>query len=332
MSRRTPLAPLALAATLQMASPAFAQMLQDPALESLYRAERWDELQRVASTRLATQPDDAQAVLGVAVVALSRDDAAGRKAAIQRAEACVEKQPRAAPCQYALGVVLGIQAMSEGMWKAARSAGTVRDALQAANEIDPAWYPARSALSEFYLMLPAMMGGSNAKALELARSAPRPEQTRVLEARALAADKKYDAAVQAFASLPAIAEPELADDARGWASQCVLAMAAQGQGAKAQPLAEKLVRDHPRHAQPTYALARVKAEAGAHEEALKLYAQAATLKGADGLPLGWRVGISQQQLGQKEAARATFSRFVAAGKGPKNAIEDAKKRLGELGS
>lgn len=322
---------LALTTAAAAATDVHAQMLKEPALEALYQAERFDELQRVANARLAAQPDDAQAVLGVALAALARNDAAPRKAAIQRAEACIEKQPRAAPCQYALGVVLGIQAMSEGMWKAARSAGTVRDALQAANEIEPTWYPARSALSEFYLMAPGVMGGSTAKAQELARSAPRPEQARVLEARALAAEKKYDAALQAFIGLPAITEPELADDARAWAVQCVLAMAAQGQAAKALPLAQKLAQEHPRHAQPAFALARVKAETGAHEEALKLYEQAVPLKGADALPLGWRIGISQQELGRKDAARASFTRFVAAGKGSKSALDDAKKRLEQLG-
>jgi len=313
-----------------LAPCAGAQMLKDPALETLYQSDRFDELQRAAAARVAAAPDDAQAVLGVALAALARDNGPARQAAIQRAETCVEKQPRAAPCHYALGVVLGIQAMSEGLFKAARSAGTVRDALQAAHEIDPVWFPARSALSEFYLMAPGMMGGSTAKAAELARSAPRPEQVRLLEARAAAADKRYDAALQGFMALPASLDPEVAEDARSWAAQCVMGMAAAGQGAKALPLAEKLVREQGRHAVSVFALARVRAEAGAHDEALKLYEQAATLKGSEDLPIAYRAGIELQELGRKAEAKAAFARHIASGKGSKNSNEDARKRLEQL--
>lgn len=320
-----------LPALLIAASPfATAQMLKDPALEALYQADRFDELQRSAAARVAAQPDDAQAVLGVALAALARDDAAARLAAIQRAEACLEKQPRAAPCQYALGTVLGIQAMSEGMFKAARSAGTIRDALQAAHEADPAWFPARSALAEFYLLAPGMMGGSTAKAGELARSAPRPEQVRLLQARAAAQAKKFDDALALHLGLPADLEATVAEDARAWGAQCVLAMVGSGQATKAQPLAEKISREHPRHAQPLYALARVRGEAGAHDEALKLYERAATLKGGEELPTAYRIGVELQELGRKAEAKAAFERHIASGKGSKASKEDAKKRLEQL--
>jgi len=309
---------------------AFAQMLKDPALEALYQAERWDELQRVAAARVAAQPEDAQAVLGVALAALARDNAPARQAAIQRAEACIEKQPKAVPCHYSLGVVLGIQAMSEGLFKAARSAGTIRDALQAAHENDPAWFPARSALSEFYLMAPGMMGGSTTKAAELARSAPKPEQALLLQARGAMLEKKFDVALQAFMALPSQPDAAAAEDARAWAVQCVLAVVGAGQAAKAQPLAEKLAREQSRYAQPVFALARVRAEAGAHEEALKLYEQSATLKGAEDLPLAYRMGIELQELGRKAEAKAAFTRYIAAGKGSKNSKDDAKKRLEQL--
>ncbi len=323
--------PLILAALL-LAHTATAQTLQDPALEALYASDRYDDLQRTAAARLASQPDDAQAVLGLGLAALARNDAPQRQTAIDKAKACIERQPRAAPCQYTLGVVLGVQAMSEGLFKAARSAGTVRDALSAAHEIDTAWYPARSALVEFYAMAPGVMGGSLARAGELARSAPRPEQVRALEGRVAAADKKFDAALAAFMAMPASLEPALAEDARSWAAQTVLAMVGAGQAAKAQPLAEKLHREQPAQALPTYVLARLRADAGAHEEALKLYEQSAALKGAAELPIAYRTGIAQQQLGRADAARASFTRFVATGKGQKSALEDAKKRLEQLGS
>ena len=49
------------------------------------------------------------------------------------------------------------------------------------------------------------------------------------------------------------------------------------------------------------------------------------------MPLAWRVGISQQQLGRTDAAKASFQRFVAAGKGQKTSLEDARKTAGAAG-
>ena len=308
------------------------QLFKDGSLQALYQAERHEDLLRSAQQRLASQPDDAQAVLAVAMAALSRDDAAARKQALQLAEACVEKQPGAAPCHYAQGVVLGVQALSEGMFKAARSAGTVRTALATAHELEPAWYPARGSLVEFYLLAPGVMGGSSAKAAELARAAPAPEQVRAVEARIALNERRFEEALKLLSALPTGLPPALAANVRQWAVQSALGLTNEGQAAAARVPLEKLMREHPDHAGPVYALARARAEAGAHEAALQLYEQAATLRGADQMPLAWRVGISQQQLGRTDAAKLSFQRFVAAGKGQKASLEDARKRLAQLGA
>ena len=314
-----------------VATPLAAQTLKDAALEALYVSEKSDELQRLATQRLAAQPDDAQAVLALALVALERDDTAARRQALARAEACAEKQPRAAPCLYAHGVLLGIHAMSDGMVKAARSAGTVQTALATAHEIDPAWYPGRSALMEFYLAAPGMLGGSTTKAAELARSAPRPEQVSALQGRVAMQDKRFEAAIAAFMALPATLEPALAADVRGWGLQAGLGLVVSGQAAKAQPYFERQMRDHPSHGAGAYGLARLKGEQGDWAEALRLYEVAAGLKGASEWPVVYRVGIAQQQLKRNDAAKASFTRFIAAGKGQKSSLEDARKRLEQLG-
>lgn len=309
-----------------------AQTFKDPALQALYVADKADELKRLSASRVAAQPDDAQAVLGLAMAALEADDAAARLNAIQHAQACVDKTPRVAACQYALGTVLGVQAMHEGMIKAARSVGTVRDALAAAHEIEPNWYPARSALIEFYLQAPGMMGGSKSKAADLARTAPQPEQAKLLQSRLLMDDSKFEPALQSLVAMPANAAPELVADARAWSVQTGLAMINAGQSAKAVPLLEKLAREHPGFAGPAYALARAKGEVGAHEDAAKLYEQAATMKNASAWPVVYRLGMAQEQLGRNEDAKASYKRYLAsAPKVQKKQIDDAKKRLEQLG-
>ncbi len=317
---------LALAAT-----AAQAQMFKDAALETLHLAGKSAELQRLAMQRLAVQADDVQAVLALAVTALAGSDAGPRQAALARAESCVQRQPQAASCHYALGTVLGVQAMSEGMLKAARSAGTVKTALIQAHTLEPTWYPARSSLVEFYLMAPGMMGGSTAKAAELAASAPVAEQARALQARVALQEGKAETALLSLTPLLTVADPELADDVRQWGAQAAFNLLNNGQAAKAQGFFERLVKDRPGLAVGPYGLARVRTEAGAFDEAVKLFESSATLKGAEILPIDYRKGIALQQAGRIDAAKVAFKNFVAAGKGQKSSLDDARKRLEQMG-
>lgn len=317
-------------AWLPLATGAAAQTLADPALESLYQAARPAELQRAAQQRLATQPDDAQAVLALALAALERNDAALRRDALERARGCVARQPRAQPCHYAHGTLLGVQAMSEGLFAAARSAGTVREALDTAHTIDPAWYPGRSALMEFYAIAPGMMGGSTARAAEIARAAPRPEQAAALQARLLLGEHKRAEVLALLLPLLPVAEPALRADVLQWGTQAALGLVNEGDAARAQGWFERLMREHTDESAGPYGLARVKGGLGDWAGALALLERAARLKGAERWPIAYRSGIALQQLGQLDAARASLQRFVDAGRGQKASLDDAKKRLAEL--
>lgn len=312
-------------------APASAQMFKDAPLQALLGQDRPAELQRVARERLAARPDDSQAVLALALGALEANDAETRKLAIEHAQTCTQQQPRAAECHYALGVVLGVQAMSEGMLKAARSIGAVKDALSQAHTLEPAWYPARSALIEFYLLVPGMMGGSTAKAQELARAAPSPAQAQVLQARVELQDGKPEAVLQSLGSLLASPDAAVAEDAGEWGFGAATLLINNGKAPLAQPFLEQLMRARPAQALGPYGLARVRAAAGAHAEAVALYEQAARARGAARLPVDYRRGIALQELARKDEARAAFTRFVSAGKGQKASLEDARRRLAELG-
>jgi tetratricopeptide (TPR) repeat protein len=155
---------------------------------------------------------------------------------------------------------------------------------------------------------------------------------KALEARVALADKQFEAALQGLLALPPGAEAAVQSDARSWAVQAGMGMVISGQAAKAQPLLERLMREQADTAGPCYGLARARGEQGAHDEALKLYEQAQKLKGAGQWPLLYRIGMSQQQLGRKDEARASLQKYVAVGKGPASLLSDAKKRLAELGS
>jgi len=314
------------------AGSASAQMFKDPALESLYADERFDELERSGLQRLAVQADDLQALLAAALGALRHNDAARRQAVLAQAEGCLQKQPKAAICHYTLGAVLGVQAASVGMLKLAASVGRVKTALTEALALDPLWYPARGAVVEFYLLVPSLMGGSTARALETARGAAHPQQVRALEARIAMQDGKLEQALATLAELKPGNDVPLALDVIGWQRVACFGLLNEGKAEPARWHFERLQRERPDLAFPPYGLGRIGSDAGNHAEALKLYEQSRRLKGADELPIAYRVGIAQQGLGQKEAARASYAAFIKAGKGSPPNLDDARKRLEQLAS
>jgi tetratricopeptide (TPR) repeat protein len=315
------------------ASAATAQMFKEPALEALYLAEGYGELERIGRQRIAAAPGDGQAVLAVAMNAVRHNDGARRRASVAAAEACLERAPQAAACHYALGAVLTAQALGEGgALKIAMSIGRVRAAMGAAVELEPAWFPPRSGLVEFYLQAPALAGGSRQKAREVARAAPRPEQQRALDARIAWHEKQYDAALVSLRSLEREADRALAREVQTWIVLLGFDMLRAGQVDQAKALFERIVAERPGDAHGPFGLARVAARNGAHAQALELFAASEKLRGAAELPIAYRAGISMQELGQLDAARESYRRFIAANRGVKRNLDDARRRLEALGS
>ena len=324
--------PFVLTLSLLSAGSAQAQFFQDPVLQALLATEKFAELDSLASQRTAARADDAQAVLGLALVAMSdQGGPARREAAIRQAEGCVRQAPKAAECHYALGVVMGTHAMSQGMLKAASSIGTVKTALLESLKLAPQWYPARSAVVEFYLLAPGMMGGSSSKASEAAKGAARPDQVRALEARVALADERYEAAITALSTVQTGTDSALVGDVAQWLAAAGFGLLGKGQAAQAKPVFERLQREHPTQAVGVYGLGRVLFEQGDLADAIKRYEQARPLKGAAMLPIDYRLGIALQAQGQAEPAKAALARFVAAGKGSNKSLDDAKKRLAQMG-
>jgi Tfp pilus assembly protein PilF len=321
---------LALVTLMLAAASAPAQVFKDPAFHRLYEAERLAELEQLANQRLAARADDAQAVLAAALGALIADDAARRERVIGQAEACLRLTPQAAPCHYALGSVLGLQAMSQGITKMLGKVGQVKAALQQAVALEPQWYTARSALLQFYLAVPGFAGGGEAKAAEVARAAPRPEQAQALQARIAIKHDRFDAAVALLEQVRPGADPAVDEDLQSLWISAGIGMLGEGQRDKARALFQRLSTRHPDQAAGSYGLARVATEAGAYDEAVSLLQRCATLKGGDRLPLDYRLGIALQGAGRNDDARAAYQRFVASGKGARKSLEDARKRMATL--
>jgi tetratricopeptide (TPR) repeat protein len=314
------------------ALPAAAQNLRDPAWEQLLENDRVAELEAAARARLKAEPADPQATLALGYALLGQGQASAIDATVPLAEACVARHPNAAECHYVLGMLQGAQAL-RGMLKAMSLAGSIRESFQKAVALAPDHFNHRVALMQFYLAAPGIAGGGSDKARELAQAteAKQPEQARCLRAMLALSEEKYDEAEKLLWAVQPGQDALLRSAVYGQLGQIAAQRLNNQQLPQAQSLFERLAQHDPSRAMAFYGLGRAKAEAGAPQEALKLYGQARSLRGHANLPIDYREALAWLQLGDGAKARALLQRFVNAGRGhPKN-LEDAKTRLSKLG-
>ncbi|WP_316931565.1 tetratricopeptide repeat protein [Dokdonia donghaensis] len=88
--------------------------------------------------------------------------------AIPYYENLVEKYPNNANYHYKYGGVLGMKALAVNKLRAATMIGDIKEQFETAATLDPSHIEARWALVEFYIQIPGIIGGSEAKARKYA--------------------------------------------------------------------------------------------------------------------------------------------------------------------
>ena len=314
------------------AAVACAQPVADAQWATDLAAGRFAQVERAATARIKANADDIDAHAALTRSALALNDGPKRDAALKLMEACVQRVPRSAVCQYGVGSLLGAQAISKGVVNAAMSMSRIRESLQTALELDNSMFAARSALAQFYLLAPGLAGGRVSKARELAQSAEanHPDHAKVLMAMYFLHEGKFDDAELQLNALKSGTDPEVNEEADEQRSRLAFAQLNSKNRAKAQATFERFIAERPQQARGHYGLGRVYSEAGAWDQAIASFTTASTLQGVAELPNDYRLGIALQAKGSRELARAAFVRFIAAGKGIPRHLEDAQKRLAEL--
>lgn len=316
-----------LAALLGVSSVAEAALFRDEAMQRAADQGAHEELERLARARGGVDTMVVQLLLG-------QRSGGALPQLVQLAEQCVAQHPQHAPCHYMLGSVLALDLQRGGSLRAARLAHRVRDSFARALELDPQLNEARSVLQQIYLLLPALLGGSVEKArlLEQEARVSQPDWARLMRARLAARDDRWDEAERELLAL------RLAELPRSLQLDALLAWAGLArhwmkldQHARARIRYESLAQQLPRLAQPVFQLGRILAAEGRHEEALAQYERARGLSGSGTLAIDYRAGIAWQDLGDKAKARALLLRFAASGDGSSKDLDDARKRLRELG-
>ncbi len=320
------------AAALLSASPGHTQVLKDAQWQAWLDAGKTPELERAAKERLKAQPGDTEGVVALAMVALDEGQSAKLDAVQPDLQACVDKKPLAV-CHYALGRVYGQQAMTASVFKMPGLASKTKEQFLKAVELDPMLYEARNGLAQFYLMAPGIAGGSVPKAKELAEQAQakQPEYAKILRAVVAMNEKDWAGAERELGSVKPGDDKILQREQRGGWSQLGFAFIDQKNLPKARATFETLQRDYPAQALGPYGLGRVLIELNQPDEAIKALERSRSLEGAERLPIDHRLGIALIAKGDKPAAKAALERYVTNKRANPRNLEDAKKRLAELG-
>ncbi|MDX1471371.1 MAG: tetratricopeptide repeat protein, partial [Flavobacteriaceae bacterium] len=135
-------------------------------IENLFFQKKYLQAQKLMEKQVEDYPNDIKAweLLG---------DAHGHQEnweeAIEIYKKLVDTNPRSANYQYKYGGSLGMKALSVNKLRALLLVDDIREAFTKAAELDKNHIDARWALTEFYMKLPGILGGSTTKALEYAQ-------------------------------------------------------------------------------------------------------------------------------------------------------------------
>jgi tetratricopeptide (TPR) repeat protein len=123
----------------------------------------------------------------------------------------------------------------------------------------------------------------------------------------------------------------LADELRGqWISLGFGYLEAK-QPAKARAVFERVTKDKADQPEAHYGLGRALSDQQQWDAAIAELKVAATLPGHETLPVDYRLGVAYQSKGDAAQAKAAFARYLATTNQNSHNVDDARKRLADLG-
>jgi tetratricopeptide (TPR) repeat protein len=298
---------------------------------ALMKAKKYPEAERAAAAKLVQDPANAEAMAARSDAILAAGSEARIEEAVKQSEQCVAAHAANAGCHLALGKALGSKAMHGGMMAAMGYAGTIRDSFKKAVELEPRNLDARFSLLQFYMMAPGIMGGGTGKAETLAaETAPlNPEAAKLMQATLDLAAGKVAKAETAAVAVHAAGDDEMLDQQEG----LLINVGIKYLGEKKFAEGERVFRDAARRFadsdNPPYWIGRALQEQGKHREALTALEQ--VLAKFPKPHILYRIGQSQQALGEKAKAAASYEKALAFKSGmSKKMRSDAEDQLKAL--
>ncbi|HKO55615.1 MAG TPA: tetratricopeptide repeat protein, partial [Thermoanaerobaculia bacterium] len=231
--------------------------------------------------------------------AMERNDA---EAAVGFFEKAVAAQPKNALYHFWLGNAYGSQAQKANMFSQARLAGKTKDEFERAVQLDPNLLDARFGLIDFYTMAPAIIGGSEEKAIQQAAEIKKRDslQGHRAMARIYSRQKKTDLARNEW--LAAVKEQPTSAKAHNGLAGFYLGV--DKNNAAAMTEAEAAVKADPSYMPAWFRVGQVAANAGTNllrgEEAMKKYLAYKPQDNEPGLAdANYWLGMIYEKMGRK---------------------------------
>ena len=298
---------------------------------ALLKADKFAEAERAAAARLTREPANADALIARSTAIAGGGAKARIPEAISYAERCVASHPGQAACHLILGKMLGWKAMAGGMMSAMAYAGDIRDAFKKAVELDPRNLDARFSLLQYYMLAPAIAGGGKGKAADLQAqtAALHPEAGKLMQATLEAHDGDLARAEALSSAVRPGTDEELRERHEAVLNTIVGKYVMSAKIVEADRAVQMALRHYPASEHVGYSLARVRQEQGRHRDALATLEPLAAKHGR--AHVLYRLGQSQQALGDKPRATASLEKALAAlpALAPKHKA-DVQARLSQL--
>jgi tetratricopeptide (TPR) repeat protein len=278
----------------------------------LLKAEKFADVERLATTRLAADPRNIDAMIAKGEALLAQG-AERHDEAIKLAEQCVATHPLRAECQEALGASLGQKAMGAGMMAAMGSVGKIKDAMKKAVELDPKSVSARYNLLMFYVMAPGIAGGSTSKAKSLTAETAQfsPEAGKLMQARLELQDKEFAKAETLLLSVNAAGNDFLVKLQRSMLSTVGLKYLEDKKFGDSERIFNEVLKRFPDHEAGLYGHARVLQEQGKHGAAIVMLDKANAIAVVPRAYHYFRLGQSLQALNDKAKAVSAYEKALA---------------------
>ncbi|HZF67114.1 MAG TPA: tetratricopeptide repeat protein [Gemmatirosa sp.] len=241
-------------------------------------------------------------------------------------ERAAKQQDGSAVYHFWLGQAYGAQAQRANVFRQASLARRTKQEFDRAVQLDPDYLDARAGLMQFYLLAPAVMGGSVDKAREQAAEVRRRNAYRGAFLAASIAQRQKDAAgaMREYQALTA----QYPDSAAPWSALATL-HAQRKEWEQAWGVVDRMVKALPEAMVGQYAVGRLAAESGQRLDrgaaALERYLAYQPKPGEPShAGAHWRLGAIREAQGQREGARGEYEaalRLDPKLKGPREALD-----------
>ena len=294
----------------------------------LLRTYKFAEVERVANAKLAQDAGNADALVAKTDAILGSGGEGRIEEAVKLGERCVAAHPQVSNCHLALGNALGNKAVTGGIMSAMGYAGTIRDSFKKAVELDPQNMDARFSLLQYYMQAPGIVGGGTGKAQALAAQTAtlNADAGKLMMARLDAADGGMARAEAMVMAMATSSNEAVADAQRDLMKSIGNKYLTDKKLGDSERIYREAVRRFPDSQGSLFGLARVQQEQGKHREAIAGMEQVIAMVPSAGA--WYRIGQSQQALGDKAKAAAAYDKALSFKSGlPKNFKSDAEDQL-----